>query len=342
MIYSMLSFLGNVFKVFCVYVIVLFSIPAFGQQQEVKTKKSGLSILLISDLNDSYGTIGYNEDVKDVLSKIKDIQPDIVLCAGDMVAGQKASLSLDHLQQMWSSFNETVLSPIQKLQIPFAFTMGNHDASPSFLLDRQASKEFWMHQKDQLNISYVDSAHYPFYFSFIQNKIFFISWDASSSKVPEEVKAWMSKQLKSKVARKAKGRIVFGHLPLFAIVEAKNKPGEVVDGADGMLKIFNEFKVDMYVSGHQHAYFPAYKENVVLMNSGCLGSGARKFIGSTLEPQKAYALIHIPAGTKVRDADIQGFKPISHEMISISQLPDSIVGFNGVVRRIDDSKIINE
>ncbi len=340
MIYSIARHLFGYRRLILTYLLVFISISIFGQNRLDKANKSAFKVLLISDLNDSYGTIGYSAEVKDVVSRIQEIKPDLILCAGDMVAGQKASLSLEHLRQMWQSFNQTVLNSIQDLHIPFGFTMGNHDASPNYLLDRQASSEFWLNQKDHLNLSYVDTLHYPFYFSFIQNHVFFISWDASSSQITDELKIWMKKQLSSKAAKRSKGRIVLGHLPLYAIVDAKNKAGEVVDNADEMLQMFQKFNVDMYISGHQHAYFPAYKEKVLLLNSGCLGGGPRKLIGDSQEPKKAYSLITIPRGGKVKDADIQGFQPIIHQPIQISQMPDSIIGFNGVIRRIDDSRIM--
>ena len=55
-------------------------------------------IALISDLNSSYGSTSYVSQVHRGLELLIKLQPDLVLCAGDMVAGQKLGLlSLIHI-----------------------------------------------------------------------------------------------------------------------------------------------------------------------------------------------------------------------------------------------------
>ncbi len=101
----------------------------FAKGKEKKRNK-GLKICVISDLNSSYGSTNYADEVKSVIGRLNEIKPDLILCAGDMVAGQKSSLTEDNINGMWSSFKNTVLNPISSLKIPFGFTVGNHDASP--------------------------------------------------------------------------------------------------------------------------------------------------------------------------------------------------------------------
>ncbi len=305
--------------------------------QDVKSeqKNKQLRIMLISDLNDSYGTVGYSKEVKDVISKIQDFNPDLILCGGDMVAGQKSSLTADELRAMWQGFDKDVLTPIAQSGVPFGFTMGNHDASPTYLLDRQVSAEFWKENKHKANLTYVDDTHFPYYFSYIKNNVFFISWDASSSKIPDEVKTWMEVQLESSIAKKSRGRVVLGHLPLYAIVAAKNKPGEVIDDADKTLAFLKAHDVDMYISGHQHAYYPATKEKITLLHSGCLGGGPRAILGHTAAPQKAYSIIDVAKKKNSFKATITGFETRYHRHITLESLPLSVDGFNGSVKRLD-------
>src|SRR5690606_29751583 len=87
----------------------------------------------------------------------------------------------------------------------------------------------------------------------------FISWDASSATIQPEVLDWMRGQLRSEEAKSARLRILLGHLPLYAIVADKNKAGEVIADADRTLEFFREHRIDVYISGHQHAYFPHIK-----------------------------------------------------------------------------------
>lgn len=296
--------------------------------------KKQLKILLISDLNDSYGTVGYSSEVHDLIGRIKDIHPDLILCAGDMVAGQKRSLTPEQLDAMWEGFRKEVLDPIAELKIPFAFTVGNHDASPGFENDRAAAAKFWNENRGKTNLQYSDSSHFPYYYSFVSNNIFFISWDASSATVPEEVKTWMKKELTSPMAGKAASRIVLGHLPLYAIVESKNKPGEVIHQADEMREFLQGLKVDMYISGHQHSFYPAYKNDLLLLHTGCLGGGPRTLIGHQEEGYKAYAILEIPRKGGIKKAGITGFRALNHQPVNISLLPDSVTGFNGTVYKL--------
>lgn len=304
---------------------------AFAQNFQKETKNSKLKILLISDLNDSYGSVTYSKEVHEVVTRANDIDPDIILCGGDMVAGQKASLTAGRLDSMWQAFDQSVLSPINQLGIPFGFTMGNHDASPSYHLDRAEASVFWSKNKAKANLTYVDDTHFPYYFSYIKNNVFFISWDASSAVIPTEVKTWMGKQLAAQIARKARARIVLGHLPLYAIVASKNKKGEVLNDSDETLEFLKVNDVDMYISGHQHAYYPAAKEKLTLLNAGCLGGGPREILGHNAKATKAYAILELPKKKGVKNIRITGYEPIGHNHISLESLPDSVKGFNGEI-----------
>ena len=82
---------------------------------QLETKDKPLKILLISDLNAAYGSLTYSEDVPAVISEIRRIKPDIILCGGDMVAGQKSSLTEQNIKEMWQSFKKVVFNPITNL-----------------------------------------------------------------------------------------------------------------------------------------------------------------------------------------------------------------------------------
>ena len=313
------------------FIITSFT-PVKKPNWHAETENRSLKILLISDLNASYGSIAYSADVPAVINEIGKIKPDLILCAGDMVAGQKASLTEQNIKEMWQSFKTVVLEPIQKRNIPFAFTLGNHDASPSFSKDRAIATQFWKNERQATNLTFVDSEHYPFYFSYLKNNVFFISWDASGAKIKPELYAWMQEQTSLAVAKNARMRVLLGHLPLYAIVAAKNKPGEVNSNPDSALTFFKTHKIDLYISGHQHAYYPATKNGVLLLNSGCIGDGPRPILGHTALAQKAYTIIEIPVKKPLKFTQ-RSFIPLTNEEIAINSLPDSVIGFNGVIYR---------
>jgi len=298
-------------------------------KNELKDKP--LLICVISDLNASYGSTTYPREVAQVISQLPDIKPDIILCSGDMVAGQKASLTDQNIRDMWAGFKNTVLDPISKLNIPFGFTVGNHDASPSFAKDRAISQAFWKENVQATNLTFVDSTHYPFYYSYIKNNVFIMSWDAAGAEIKPEVYDWMKRQMEGKIAKKTRLRILIGHLPLYAIVDSKNKPGEVNSDPEAALAFFKTYGLDLYISGHQHAYYPAEKDGIRFLNMGAIGDGPRKLIGNSAEASKSYTIVEIP----VKNAANFTYKTITpgNEVIMMSSLPESVVGFNGTSRK---------
>lgn len=308
--------------------LVTFVCSSWQETPKVKTIK----IAVISDLNSGYGSTVYHPDVAATLKALDSIKPDIILCGGDMVAGQKASLSKTQLQAMWSSFDSNVLKPIQQLKVPFGFTVGNHDAAPNYLQDRQTAQEFWNAKRKHLGLKYVDDSNFPFYFSYQQNGIFFISWDAAGAKVNQEVFDWMEKQLQSKMAKKAKLRVLLGHLPLYAIVASKNKTGEVLADNQNTSSFLKKNGIDLYISGHQHAYYPASQQQLRLLNAGCIGEGPRPLLGHDSPATRAYTIIEVPTNDP-KMFNYKTFIPNTGKQIELSVLPDSVIGFNGISKK---------
>ena len=98
--------------------------------------KQEIRVVVISDLNGEYGTTSYAPEVIKSISLIKQWKPDLVLCAGDMIAGQKYSLTKKQIQSMWMAFNNNIALPLKQLKIPFGFSLGNHDASGAMYRDQ--------------------------------------------------------------------------------------------------------------------------------------------------------------------------------------------------------------
>ncbi len=299
---------------------------------DLKTAKP-LKILVISDLNASYGSTHYSEEVIKVISKIDSIKPDLILCAGDMVAGQKLTLTKTQTEAMWQAFNDKIFEPISQQKIPFGFTIGNHDGSPNFKQDREVASAYWEKQKSATNLNFISSEHFPYYYSYMQNNVFIISWDASGAIIKEEVYSWMENELKSPLAKKATMRILLGHLPLYAIVDSKNKPGEVNSNPEAALNFFKKYNINLYISGHQHAYFPAQKDGIYFLNAGAIGDGPRTLIDHNAAAFKAYSILEIPAKAK-KMFGLTTWNPSTEQPVLLEELPLTINGFNGVSTRI--------
>ncbi len=305
--------------------------------------RGDVRILVISDLNSNYGSTEYDKEVHIALKMIPFWQPDIIICGGDMIASQKRSLTEAQIKAMWEAFDNQIAKPIRSLKIPFAFTLGNHDASSVmegerflFATDRKLAKQYWQNPKHKPRLNYIDTTYYPFYYTFEAKGIFFLVWDASSNRIPEDKIRWVEKSLASKRAQKAKMRIVVGHLPLYGVAAAKNVPTEVLVRGEELRQLLEKYKVHTYISGHHHAYYPGKRGRIQLLHAGALGRGPRHLIGGDDKKpaKKTLTIVDIDFNsqdlTKYITYDMEDFSLINYQ-----QLPRLIMGENGMIIRRD-------
>ena len=294
--------------------------------------------VVISDLNSQYGSTEYEPEVDRAIALIPQWQPDLVICGGDMVAGQKTSLTDSQIQAMWSAFDRHVAAPLRSRNIPFAFTIGNHDGSGAiknqtliFERERNLAKAYWQ-QHQQLGIEFVDEANFPFNYSFKLDGIFFLVWDASTQNISQKQLDWIQYTLKSAAAQQASARIAIGHLPLYPIAAEKNQPGEYLNN-NKLHSLLEQGRVTMYVSGHHHVYYPGKIGNLQLLHAGALGQGPRKLINSNLLATQTLTILDLnldPIEIVYTTYDAKTWKSISHSL-----LPESISGDYGSIIRQD-------
>jgi 3',5'-cyclic AMP phosphodiesterase CpdA len=302
--------------------------------------RGDVRLVIISDLNSQYGSTEYRPEVLKGVELIPDWQPDLVLCGGDMVAGQKLGLTQTQITTMWAAFDRQILNPLRQAGLPFALTLGNHDASSSqsqgkfvFELDRQEAARYWQAHQAALDLQYVDAAHFPFYYSFLQNDIFYLIWDASSATVSAAQVAWAERSLGSRAAQAAKMRVVLGHLPFYAVSQGRDRNGEILNQADTLRALLERYTVHTYISGHQHAYFPGHAGQLDLLHCGALGSGPRPWLNRNDAPFQTLTVWDIfwaSASTTYTTYNMNTLEPVN-----LTQLPRQIVGPNGRVLRQD-------
>lgn len=301
-----------------------------------------IRLAVISDLNSAYGSTDYEPEVDKAITLLPFWQPDIVLCGGDMVAGQDPSLTPAEIRAMWSAFDQHVASPLRQAELPFGFTVGNHDASGAlsiggqflFQQERDLANEYWDNPEHHPGVQFVDRYEFPFYYTFEYKDIFFLAWDGSTSHIPPEKLAWVENVLSSEKAQQAKMRILLGHLPLYAVAVGRDEPAEVLENPDQLRAMLERYNVHTYISGHDHAYYPAHKGNLQLLHLGILGSGPRPLLDSDRPPQKALTIVDInfdtPELTTYTTYDIQTL-----QLIQFEQLPRFLTSHNGMVLRRD-------
>ncbi|NQV10232.1 MAG: metallophosphoesterase [Cyanobacteria bacterium] len=302
--------------------------------------RADLRLVLISDLNSSYGSTTYIPEVARAMALIPSLRPDLVLCAGDMVAGQKTSLSEAQLRAMWASFEGRILAPLRKAGLPFAPTMGNHDASSSrsggrytFERERQEAARFWTSRRKDLGLSFLDASGFPFFYSVLQDGLFLLVWDASSALISADQLRWAERSLASEAARSARRRLVLGHLPLQAVAKGRDSGGNVLSGADGLRQLLERYDVEAYISGHQHAYFPARLGQLDLFQLGASGSGPRQLLQGGAAPFQTLTVLDLSWQTG-RSVDTT-YNLRTLEVVNRNALPGRIINRRGqaLVRR---------
>lgn len=303
--------------------------------------RGDVRIVVISDLNSAYGSTDYEAEVHQAIAMIPDWKPDIVLAGGDMVAGQSPSLSTPEIQAMWDGFDRHIAAPLRQAKLPFGFTIGNHDASGAlgiqggflFANERELAAAYWNDPRHDPGLQFVDRAKFPFYYTFQQQNIFYLVWDASTSQIPPEQLAWVERALASPTAQAAKMRIVIGHLPLYAVAVGRDDPGEVLANAEQLGAMLEKYNVHTYISGHHHAYFPGHRGKLELLHTSALGSGPRPLLNSSLPPYKTLTVIDIELDsdrTIYTTYNMQTLQVVDHKT-----LPRLIVGPTGRVLRLD-------
>ena len=304
--------------------------------------RGDLRMVVMSDLNGVYGSTDYDPEIDKTIALIPFWNPDLVLCSGDMIAGQDLTLTPDQINAMWSAFDEHVAAPLRTAGLPYGFTIGNHDASgalglndsPLFQQERDLASAYWQAPEHNPGVEFVDRFEFPFYYTFRRDDVFFLSWDGSSSRIPADKLAWVEESLASEAAQTAKVRILIGHLPLYAVAVGRDQPGEVMDNADQLRALLEKYNVHTYISGHHHAYYPGHRGNLQLLHMGIIGSGPRPLIDSDLPPWKALTVLDIdfdtPELTRYTTYDIQ-----TMALIEYGQLPRFLAGHNGIVLRRD-------
>lgn len=302
--------------------------------------RGDLRIVVLSDFNPPYGVIVYSPQVSKVVETIKDVwQPDLFLSAGDLVAGQKTSLPSERFPQMWAAFDQTVAAPLRAANIPYAFTMGNHDGSSlrapdgTFVFEREraAAQAYWRQPLHENSLLYSDNSDFPYHYSFTFGGVFFAVWDASSATINNAQLAWLEHELSTSAARTAPLRVLVGHLPLYGVSEEKNKPGEVLTGGDLLRQRLTSLGVDLYISGHHAAYYPAKVGALTLLNTG--GVGARRLLGSSSPPRSAVTVLDITFDPL--ELRLTTFDTATFEEIRLESLPEHLDGLNGSITRLD-------
>ena len=238
-----------------------------------------LRVIVVSDLNDSYGSTTYSAPVHAAVAAIVARAPDLVLSTGDMVAGQQAGLDYP---AMWAGFHAAVSDELAAAGLPFAVSPGNHDASgyPAFAGEREQFVAEWLDRRPALE--FVDDSGYPLRYSFTAGAALFVSLDSTTvGPLDAEQMQWLDGQL---AQSDAPTKIVFGHVSLVPF--AVGREDEII-GDPALEAMLEQHGVALFISGHQHVYYPGRRGTLRHVSVACLGAGPRPWIGTETTSPRA-------------------------------------------------------
>ena len=282
-----------------------------------------LTVVVISDLNGSYGSTEYAPRISRAIDWIIKTKPDLVVSTGDMVAGQRIPvLSDEQVGRMWQAFHETVSDPLERAGIPLAVTPGNHDASgyKQFIAERQIYADQWKARKPA--VDFIDETGYPFFYAFKIGGVHFASLDATTL---GPLRGDQHARLTSALSN-AGTAITFSHLPLFPF--AINRAREII-GDPVLENLYHELGVDLHLSGHHHAFWPGYKDGVAYVSQACLGGGPRALIGTRARTTHGLTILTISESGEINVEARRG--PDYERAIDVKSLPPKI----GALTRLD-------
>lgn len=305
--------------------LILFSAPVVAQR-----------IVVISDVNGRYGSTEYHPRVAEAIQVIIDLKPDLVIGAGDMVAGQKQPLlDQDHLDRMWASFNQVIANPLKESGIEFIISPGNHDGSalPGFSLEQERFKAQWSNR--QTGLPLLDGSDWPRRYALWFGKILIISIDGTRPGRLQKADLDLLQGTLERESPMAQSIMVVSHLPMWPF--SRGRENDIITDPD-LVSLLARYKVDLYISGHHHVFYHGVDDSgVEHLAVGPLGGNARIFIGqSGREPFSFVVLDTCATGYRISAKAAPDFT----KEISPASLPGKIEGEDGFLKRIDLSRPI--
>lgn len=319
-------------------------------------------ICFMSDLNGSYGSVSLPVSVDESVTQLRRLQCGLVVGAGDLVAGQDSSLSDSQLHSMWDGFRKQVLQPLDELNVPVLSALGNHDASAArgssggyiYNRERKVASEFWAQRKAEANygdIEWLSTEDFPFFYSIRFGTTAVIFIDGSSATEIRMKRGWLESQLQALAAHPSvHTRMVVGHLPLVAVAQGRERPGEILADSRELYELFDSYKVDFYVSGHHHAFYPgrvdewSRKHGTVQLALGALGNGPRKLLGQ-YQVAARNTLTYLDIDASIAQGDMRfslsTLFPRTGDYLMSQSLPESLAGFDGLGNAVRLRRVVH-
>ncbi|HSQ68641.1 MAG TPA: hypothetical protein VLM41_01040, partial [Steroidobacteraceae bacterium] len=120
------------------------------------------------------------------------------------------------------------------------------------------------------------------------------------------------------------------HLPIYPFTEGRESE---VSADHELERILQRHGVELYLSGHHHAYYPGYRQGIRFVSQACLGAGPRPLIGTGSRAGRAITVLEFDQQGPVAIGALGG--PHFRDPVQIRRLPEHIESRFGTLIRDD-------
>ncbi len=231
-------------------------------------------VAFIADLNGRYGSVDYHPRIAEAVAAIIALEPEAVVIAGDMIAGQASPpLTDDRLGALLGSLNRLIHEPLREAGIQVLAVPGNHDASiyPAYAHERAAYESYWMpHRPENL----AAQSRFPWYYAVELATGLLVGLDVTATgAISAEQESFLEEQRRA-AASANKALLVVTHLPLYPVAVGREK-GTFTSKIEPM-------PGEIWTSGHHHAFYAGVTPaGGVQLSLPPLGGNRRAWLGTS-------------------------------------------------------------
>lgn len=248
--------------------------------------------------------------------------PDLIISTGDAVGGEcityKGAIPYDQMvRKMWQEFDDKFVKPAHAEGAGIILAPGNHDASSytnreTFKTEAAEFGRYWQERKASLPAQPLRvrgaSDKFPYYWAYVYEGVLFVVLRSTQTQTLADTaaqKAWLKAVLASPTARDARARIVYGHIPPYAVLDPSVgfKYGEIlakeqVGQPDSLTDLLLDSRVDLLLVGHSHAPYPGELtrardgKKLRILSMPC-AHGARKLLGKGEISPRGFAVVRL-------------------------------------------------
>ncbi len=175
----------------------------------------------------------------------------------------------------------------------------------------------------------MDRGDFPFHYAFTLGDVLFVSLDATRVGALDPPQRRWLEALLDREAAKYRHRVVFSHLPVYPFAQGRETE---VTADHALERLLQRHGVELYLSGHHHAFYPGFHGGIRHVGQACLGSGPRRLIGDDARSDRAVTWLEF-GDDGLRVAALVA--PQLEQRIDFETLPASIRSRYGTLVRDD-------